>query len=489
MAENRKGLKIAVVHYHLKRGGVTRVIESAKSVLQEGGNEVLVLSGEAPLADADQNDVRVVPGLNYRKTGNSVIAGSLAEALKKEAETHFGSLPDVWHFHNPTLAKNVLIPTVVKELAEEGARIVLQLHDFAEDGRPGNYTTQRSFFDSESSFESTLYPTAKQIHYATINQRDHDFLRKAGISRSNLHVIPNAITELGTEATPAGRPFSEGKKFAIYPTRGIRRKNIGELLLLALIYGDEIDFATSLSPENPEWKPVHDGWRSAVEELELPVCLGIADSGEYSFLDLLGWSDFVVTTSIGEGFGLAFLEPWTAGKSVVGRDLPEITRDFAENQLQLDRLYRRLDFPVAWLDKTELKEAAESMLRQSYLAYDTALPKNAVKQTLKAWVKKGRIDFGVLNESMQLQVLRKLKADPSLLESVSLPSMEMADEATISHHREIIRNAYSLESYGERLGKLYQKVLSGSVGKVSYLPTDKVLAQFLNPGRLNLLRN
>ncbi|MDF2377164.1 MAG: glycosyltransferase family 4 protein [Verrucomicrobiales bacterium] len=489
MAENRKELKIAIVHYHLKRGGVTRVIESARSVIKKGGNRVLILSGEAPRADADQEDVRVVPGLNYRKTGNSVIAGSLVEALKKEAKEHFGSLPDVWHFHNPTLAKNVLIPTVVKELAEEGARIVLQLHDFAEDGRPGNYTTQRSFFDSESSFESTLYPTAKQIHYATINQRDHDFLKKAGINRSNLHVIPNAIMELKTEVGPAERPFSKGKKFALYPTRGIRRKNIGELLLLALIYGDEIDFATTLSPENPEWKPVHDDWCSAVKELDLPVRLGIADNGEYLFLDLLGWSDFVVTTSIGEGFGLAFLEPWTAGKSVVGRDLPEITRDFSENQLQLDQLYRRIDFPVEWLEKAELKEAVESMLRRSYLAYDTVLPKNAVKQTLKAWIKKGRIDFGVLNEAMQLQVLRKLKADPSLLESVSIPSMEMADEETICHHREVIRRAYSPESYGARLAGLYHSVLSGHVGKVSYLPTDKVLARFLNPARLNLLRN
>ena len=29
----------------------------------------------------------------------------------------------------------------------------------------------------------------------------------------------------------------------------------------------------------------------------------------------------------------------------------------------------------------------------------------------------------------------------------------------------------------------------GPVGKVGHLPTRKVLAQFLNPARLNLLRN
>ncbi|MDF1825268.1 MAG: glycosyltransferase family 4 protein [Verrucomicrobiales bacterium] len=489
MANKSQELKVAIVHYHLKRGGVTRVIESARDILKANGSRVLILSGEAARDDADQTDIRVVSGLNYRKTGNSVIAGSLVEALKKEAIAHFGSLPDVWHFHNPTLAKNVLIPTVIKELAEEDARIVLQLHDFAEDGRPGNYTSQRSFFDSEASFEATLYPVAKQIHYATINQRDHDFLRKAGINRSNLHVIPNAITELKVESKPEDRPFCQDKLFALYPTRGIRRKNIGELLLLALLYGDRIEFATTLSPENPEWKEVHDGWAAAVKELELPVTLGIADDGKYSFLDLLGWSDFVVTTSIGEGFGLAFLEPWTAGKSVVGRDLPEITRDFVKNDLKLDHLYPRIDFPVEWLNEVEVKEAVESMLRRSYLAYDSVLPKNAVKQALKSWVKRGRIDFGVLNESMQLSVLRKLKEDPSLMSFVSMPSMELASEETVRNHCRTISEVYSPERYGESLKALYEAAMKGHAGRVTHLSTDSVLAQFLNPARLNLLRD
>lgn len=489
MADKGQGLNVAIVHYHLKRGGVTRVIESAREVLKANGSRVLILSGESPREDADQTDVCVVPGLNYRKTGNSVIAGSLVEALKKEAIAHFGTLPDVWHFHNPTLAKNVLIPTVIKELAEEDARIVLQLHDFAEDGRPGNYTSQRSFFDSESSFEATLYPVAKQIHYATINQRDHDFLRKAGISRSNLHVLPNAITELRVESKPSDRPFCQDKLFALYPTRGIRRKNIGELLLLALLCGDRIEFATTLSPENPEWRDVHDGWESAVKELDLPVTLGIADDGKYSFLDLLGWSDFVVTTSIGEGFGLAFLEPWTAGKSVVGRDLPEITQDFVKNSLKLDQLYSRIDIPVEWLNESEVKEAAESMLRRSYLAYDSVLPRNAVRQTIKSWIKKGKIDFGVLNEAMQLSILRKLKEEPALMSSISAPSMEIASEETVKSHFKIISEVYSLERYGESLGALYEAAMKGHAGRVSHLSTASVLAQFLNPARLNLLRD
>lgn len=485
----KKNRKIAIVHYHLRRGGVTRVIEAARDILTERGDEVVILSGEPALPDAKQTGVRVVPALNYRKTGSPVVAESLAEHLKKEAAAHFGGTPDVWHFHNPTLAKNVLFPSVIRELASQGERVVLQLHDFSEDGRPGNYTSQRSFFDSESCFEETLYPTAKQIHYATINQRDHDFLKAAGIAGANLHVIPNAIPDLDVKTTPEERPFSRGKLFALYPSRGIRRKNLGELLLLALIYGDRIDFATSLRPENPEWQKIHDGWVALAAELELPVTFGIAEAAGHSFGDLLGWSDFIVTTSIAEGFGLAFLEPWIIGKPVMGRDLPDITRDFSANGIEMGNLYRRIDLPIEWLDEGELTAAIESMLRRSYLAYDCQLPRSAVKQTLKAWVTKGRIDFGVLSEPFQIGILRKLRQDPALLDRISIPPLALYTGREIAERRDLIRKVYSLENYGDRLEKMYDRVISGGAGKVGHLATKKVLNQFLNPSRLNLLRN
>ncbi len=478
-----------MVHYHLRRGGVARVIEAAREVLLARGDSVVVLSGEPPLPGARTEGVRVVPALNYRRTGSTVVAESLAEQLKREAAAALGGPPDLWHFHNPTLAKNVLLPSVIRELASQGERVVLQIHDFSEDGRPGNYTTQRSFFDSQANFEETLYPTAKQIHYATINRRDHDFLRAAGIRAANLHVIPNAIPDLAVRTRPEERPFSQDKLFAFYPTRGIRRKNLGEILLLALIYGDRVDFATSMKPENPEWQEVHDEWGRLVEELELPVRLGLADEGGYPFFDLLGWSDFIVTTSIAEGFGLAFLEPWIVGKPVMGRDLPEITRDFQANGIHLGNLYQRIDVPVDWLDEGELAAAVESMLRRSYLAYDSTLPRSAVKQTLKAWIHKGRIDFGVLGEPFQMRILRKLRADPALLDQIAIPPLALYTEREIAERRERIRRVYSLENYGKRLDEVYDRILLGPVGKVGHLPTRKVLAQFLNPARLNLLRN
>lgn len=480
--------KVVIVHYHLRRGGVTRVIEAAAEALVGEGFDVLLLSGEAPLNDSEILNVRVVPALDYRKIGSSVIAESLSDALLKEATDYFSGEPDLWHFHNPTLAKNVLIPSVVRKLAERKKRVVLQLHDFPEDGRPGNYSKQRAFFDSEEGFEKTLYPVAKHIHYATINRRDHDFLLRAGIGKKNLHVLPNAIPDLPVTTTPKERPFSREKLFALYPTRGIRRKNLGELLLLSLIYGDRVDFATTLIPQNPDWLQVHGDWQRMIDELELPVKLGIAEDNGYDFFDLLGWSDFVVTTSIAEGFGLTFLEPWVAGKAVMGRDLPEITNDFSENGLDPGYLYKSIRIPVEWVDEAALEKEFESVLRRSYLAFDASVPKAGAKLAWKAKIQKGKVDFGVLSEPFQKKVLRRLKENPEELEFVEIPELPTTSSSGIASIRAVIREAYSLSQYGKRLSGVYNMVMSGKISRVKSLPPKKVLAQFLNPERLNLLR-
>lgn len=484
---------IVLVHYHLRRGGVTRVIEAAREVLEKQGHRVLILSGEEPFDGKRADNVRIIQALNYRRTGSSVIASSLADAMRKEAREWFGGEPDLWHFHNPTLAKNVLFPTVVRELAEAGERILLQIHDFAEDGRPGNYSQQRSFFDSQDSFETTLYPVAKQIHYATINRRDFGFLKNAGLPASNLHVLPNAISQMPVSGKPPERPFAKNLLFGLYPSRGIRRKNIGELLLLAMKFEGQAFFASSLSPENPDWQASHQRWVELVEELGLPVQLGIADSGDYSFSDLVGWSDFIVTTSVAEGFGLSYLEPWTVGRGVLGRDLPEITGDFRTNGLELPDLYSRIEIPLEWIDEKELKQGLEFAMRRSYLAYDAKLPMGAVKQTWKAWtrkrLRKGTVDFGVLHEDFQIEVLRKLRSDPESLEQIRIPPIRIPDEKEIAAANRVVEENYSLGSYGARLDAIYDDVLSGGKGKVSHLPTSRVLAQFLAPARLNLLRD
>ena len=129
------------------------------------------------------------------------------------------------------------------------------------------------------------------------------------------------------------------------------------------------------------------------------------------------------------------------------------------------------------------------MLRRSYLAYDFRMPRNAVKQTWKAWVGNGRIDFGVLNEELQMTVLRKIKKDPSLLDHMRVPTLSLCSGSEIRAARKVVETVYSLDRYGNRLESLYDKVVSSPTSKVKHLATSKVLKQFLNPASLNLLRN
>ncbi|MDF1754190.1 MAG: glycosyltransferase [Verrucomicrobiales bacterium] len=480
-------MKIAIVHYHLRRGGVTNVIQSSQEALRGTGAEVLVISGEPP-EGAEMANVVTNSGLSYRNKGYLSAAEGLTDSLQRTAQEHFGSQPDVWHIHNHSLGKNVLLPLAITGLAEDKAGILLQMHDFPEDGRPQNYVSQWNFYDLEKEFARTLYPLASHIHYATINSRDRNFLISAGMKPEQIHLLPNAVPGTQTETTPENRPFSKDKNFILYPSRAIRRKNLGELILLALAYGDENDFATSLIPENPEWKPVHDHWQQLSEELNLPITFGIGQDGKYSFADLVGWADGMLTTSIAEGFGLAFLEPWLLGKSAVGRNLPRITTDFADCGISLDHLYDRINIPLSWLDKKELQKTADDTLRRLYLAYNRPLPRNAVKKVFSRWIEDDAIDFGMLNEFYQTKIIKKVSADPAALKELNLPTIDFCDAKEIEIKNQLVKSHYSLDSYRANLLGLYQRVTDSPRGKMTSLDPKKVLEQFLDPQRLNLLK-
>ncbi len=455
-------MRIAIVHYHLRRGGVTQVIATAAAALKKLGHEVVVLTGEAPLPEIEKRlpNFEVIPELAYRMSGSAV---EIACEMRKRAGT-----PDLWHFHNHALGKNVHMPEVVAEIARESP-VLLQSHDFAEDGRPWNFRTQLEYDP-----RTQLWPQASQIHYATINWRDLNILREVGFPGDRLSMLPNAVSELVTETTPADRPFAEGKKFYLYPTRAIRRKNVGELLLHAHLHRDEAEFATTLAPDNPDWLKIHRHWESMVDDLKLPVKLG---NHGYDYKDLVGWCDAQITTSVAEGFGLAFLEPWLAGKSVVGRDLIDITADFPVN---LNHLYGRFDVPLSLINEADLKAAVTSALEESYAAYGRIPSADSSAKTLDSMICDQSIDFGRLSEPFQTTILR----NPT---GVEPPPILPCSSEVIHDQTGLVRQSYSVGSYGDKLAALYQKVADSRIGEIQNPGPELLLDSFLDPARFNLL--
>lgn len=473
-------LRVAIVHYHLKPGGVTRVIENAVSSLEGHGVQTIVLSGE-PYAGTNLDGTRTVPGLEYRTRHSGGEPRELARSLARFATGALGGAPDIWHVHNHSLGKNSAMPGAVAELIAHGGRILFQIHDFAEDGRPTNYAVMRT-----GCGDSAPYPLAPQIHYAALNARDTAILAEAGVPIERLHTLANPVAVSG----PAeGRRIELPgvSRLFLYPTRGIRRKNLGEMVLWSALGHEGDYFASTLAPANPEWLPIHDRWVSFAAELGLPAGFDVGGNGKRPFSDWIANAEALITTSVAEGFGLAFLEPWGFGKPLVGRNLPEITADF---QIDLSMLYDRFEVPLECVGQVPLRKRLRSGLEGYYTSYGRTLPADAVEESFESVVRNERADFGCLDESLQEKVIRQVAASPDLQKACLPHSLPVAESRSrISENRAAVAARFGLPAYGERLAGIYRQIAGAPLEKADRLDPARLLDCFLDPARFRLLRS
>jgi glycosyltransferase involved in cell wall biosynthesis len=468
-------LAVAVIHYHLRPGGVTRVIERAVDSLNDQV-DVLVLSGEAPAPNDLLTPIsEPFQPLEYNSNPAPADAKKRCKDLRFTARNLLGRDPDIWHIHNHALGKNSFTPQLVRHLADAGCRLLLQPHDFAEDGRSRNYRLLTN--ELQEKLNRILYPTADHIWYAPINYRDKSFLEASGIP--NVYELPNAVT--AHESKPAGAPT----KTIVYPARAIRRKNLGEFLLWSLLAPEGYRFQSTLAPQNPVWRNVYDSWVQFADELNLPVEL---DAGRtHDFPELIQNAEALMTTSIQEGFGLAFLEPWLEGKALIGRKLPEITTDFEEEGLDLSMLYNKLPVPLKWAGEKAFLNALEAAMIQTYEAYGKTWKPDMLTEAKMALIKDEKVDFGILNEELQRNVIRHLAEHPD--DRKTLPALNLSTSSTLLEaNRNVAEQNYSKEAYGTRLMNLYRELASVTPSTVSAIPAENLLDQFLKPSRMNLLR-
>jgi len=484
-------VRLAIVHHHLHPGGVTRIIEHAASALRGYAVDIVILSGEAPQR-AWGVPVRVVDTLAYEEQRAAASPLQLAADLQAAARDALGALPDLWHVHNHSLGKNLALPGALLALADAGQWLLLQLHDFAEDGRPLNYRRLRSVVGEGDGARlvQCLYPQAGQVHYAVLNGRDLKLLDAAGIPPARLHALANPVS-LQADTAGAEDSRSGQRRLWLYPTRAIRRKNLGEFLLWAALAEPGDRFATTLGPNNPAERPGYERWRELAGVLSLPVSFELGANPALSFEDILSSAHAMVTTSIAEGFGMAFLEPWLVGRAVTGRNLAEITAEFTEAGITLPHLYNRLDVPVEWIGRQVLEQKARQGLRRSWDAYGRSLQADDLSRTLGAWIHKGRVDFGRLDEALQEQLIRTVTRSAEArgqLQSLCLPDPGENSEK-IGENRAAILASFGLEQYGPRLLGIYQQIMDSPVEPLESLPGEAVLDQFLAPERLYLLRS
>ena len=398
----------------------------------------------------------------------------------------------VLHIHNHALGKNVSLPGAVADLAGRGWKILLQVHDFAEEFRPANYRRLVGALGADA----LLYPQAPQIHYAVLNGRDRGVLRALGVPGERLHFLPNPVGEFpplpekadARAALAAARDLPADGKFLCYPVRGIRRKNLGEAILTGLLEPDAV-VGVTLEPRNPAELAFHDRWRAFAADGDLPVRFGTGEAGGVSFLKNLAAADAVLTTSVAEGFGMAFLEAWLAGRPLMGRDLPHVTADFRAEGLTLPGLYSALTVPLAWAGgfAERFRAGCERLLADYRRPWDEA----TFAEALAAKTAGDRVDFGDLDEDLQMGVIRRLADDPAARGEVRSVEAEPGrpTDGVVEANAAVVRERYSLAGSGQRLRSVYDAVRASPTGPVTPPPRPgAVLDAFLDLTTFRLIR-
>lgn len=464
-------MKIAFIHYHLKTGGVTTVLGQQVEAIRDVCR-TLVLSGAPPESNFSAA-TRVLDTLAYDefRTRPVVTPDTAAKSVLEAIHAHFGAPADVVHVHNPTLSKNKYLLMILKALQQKGATLLLQCHDFAEDGRPQVYYSE---------------PYPADCHYGVINSRDYDLLIRAGLKPKGLHRIFNTVKRFDF---PAPRAAIANR--VLYPIRAIRRKNIGEAILLSLYFRNQETLAITLPPNSPMDFTPYEDWKAFVREKHLNVKFDVGLTND--FLDLVQASRFLLTTSISEGFGFSFLEPWLADKLLWGRKLPEICTDFERNGIRLDHLYSHLLVPLDWIDKNAFHTHWRTCVERVGDRFNADVSAAEIETAASTITANDRIDFGFLNEGFQKQIISKLLTDNRayrylirLNPYLSAPGFVVEPADLIAHNREHIQKNYALENYRQTLLSVYRQVADTAIRQ--QIDKSVLLKGFMDLGQFSLLK-
>jgi hypothetical protein len=544
-------MQLVILHYHLNRGGVARVVENQLLALAEAQvplEQVLVLHGGRADGWPHERLARqlpfplqtsAIPGLDYDSVngdsvdvdsvdGDSVNGDSVDGDVVERATSLTGKIVDavnqagcvdsrtLLHWHNHALGKNGAVPLVVTALCRRGLRTLLQIHDFAEDLRPDNYQHLATALTAGQidQLPEVLYPQSAAIHYAVLNGRDRQLLNNTGITGQRLHLLPNPVS---SPSDPTIHKTSARQQLAklldmpidatwiTYPVRGIRRKNLGEMLLWSIAASvpatGPVWLHVTLKPQNPAEQTSFRRWQRLAEQLDLPCRFGSPANGQMSYKQVLSACDLLLTTSVAEGFGMVFLECWLAGKQLLGRDLPEITTDFRQAGIRLEPLTPELAIPAAWIDRERLVQTLEMLYHQLLAHYGQQPPATPTGASPFApLLEKPTIDFARLPAPMQEGIIRHVhlnsKAQAQLrdlnrqLDLASDDSLGPRARERIDANRKVVEQNYSLTCIGRQLGAIYTRLLETEPSPhIHSLPRgNSLLESLLRADRLHPIR-
>jgi glycosyltransferase involved in cell wall biosynthesis len=311
---------------------------------------------------------------------------------------------------DPSVTYAFYLYTQYCHTSREPKKFIYRFHDFVQQ-RPVNFKNVKKFYESRFGimphWHSVLYPGFPNIKYIAINRYDRARLLEHGIEESNVYYIPNSVDKAIIPPDDRGeelrRKIIQREKldpdvrFILYPVRCVRRKNVEEAIFLTKFFNTisgrkteirnhrlkgKFHLLVSIRPASGDDAKYAYQLIEFVKKHNLPVTIGIDDLVsmerevdpddpakiiKYSIGDLYLASDLVITTSILEGFGFVYIEPWILDRLVIGRSIPLITPDFQAAGMKLGYLYNALivnrkDFKDIGMKESDPDRALEKRL-------------------------------------------------------------------------------------------------------------------------------
>ncbi len=422
---------LVVVHYHLRPGGVRRVIEltlpdvvAAFTSLQR----VTLTVGEAEdsawvtrlraRVHGVKLDVVTDPNVGYfSESRDSAAITRIGLRQLFASVVNRGEETLIWA-HNLGLARNLILASeLALAAARPHVRLVSHHHDFWFENRWNRWPEfGLSGAESLDAVADVIFSKGAKVSFATINRFDLRGIAKH--ARRPSAWLPNPaefdhspdLDAIVAAAAWLHDQLGDNAPVFLIPARFLRRKNIAEAMLLTRWLCPHGWLVTTAAASSADEIPGFEALSQFAAEHRMRCKFAIlanAGSNPPDISHLVAASTGVLVTSIQEGFGLPYLEASVAGKPIIARSLPNVFPDLRRLGLKFSNSYNEV-----WIHPDLLDIGAEQMRqRERWRAWVEKLPPVARREAGEPWIFGWRhgapVAFSRLTLEGQMDVLSK----------------------------------------------------------------------------------
>lgn len=371
-------MRLIIFHYHLRPGGVRRIIELATAPIlkqfQGAIGQVVLATGEAQDAQWNESfkhrlqgtavEFLVEPALGYlseQRTTPRAASRRIRAALERVLATSQAHDTLVWA-HNLGIARNILLTREwVRICQHRDIPLIAHHHDWWFDNRWLRWQEMRRFgIRTLADAARAVFPESPKVLHLTINQADTRILQKHLGSR--VAWLPNLTERSARPAPDRIRAAShwlqrklgpDGGPVWLLPCRLLRRKNVAEALLLARWLRPEAWLVTTGNVSSAEEIAYARKLEAAARQHHWRLRLGVLggdEAGKPAVAELLGACECVMLTSIQEGFGLPYIEAAAAGRPLIARSIPNVAPDLKRFGFKFPQYYDEVFIPPELFD-------------------------------------------------------------------------------------------------------------------------------------------